>query len=431
MIVTRRITFRLYPKPIQERKLYEWRRLHCYLYNSALADRKDSYQKLGQSVGYFDQQNRLPEFKTVWTEFKELGSQALQATLKRVDFAFQRFFNGLGGYPRFQSIRNYSGWTYPATSGWKAHTTGDHGYLELSNLGQVQMRGQARTWGVPTTCTIVYRHGKWYAAITVKCEPKRKTENGAVGLDFGTLTAIAVSDGQKIENPRYLAATQTKVRQASNQKRRKRAPNHKLKIKGSRRWQKAQQRVSKLVRKAARQRTDWAHKRTAEIVSYNSLVVTEKLNIKGMTSKAKKGKRKRQKTGLNRSILDVGWGMMRGMLQYKETEANGVYLEAPTPKLKPSQRCPECWQLKPKTLDERFHACPCGCTEDRDVASARVCLLWARGLGTSLLKNADQSGSTKSPKHTGGFRQLAETKRQKLHNLEDSGLETPSSCEAG
>nr|MBW4554037.1 helix-turn-helix domain-containing protein [Aphanocapsa sp. GSE-SYN-MK-11-07L] len=165
-MLTRRVTFRLYPKPAQEGKLFEWRRLHAYLYNSALADRKDSYQKRGESVDYFDQQNRLPAFKEVWTEFKALGSHALQATLKRVDFAFQRFFKGLGGYPRFKSIRNYSGWTYPCTSGWKAHTTGDNGSLDLSNLGQIQMRGKARQWGTPSTCTILYRHGKWFASIT-------------------------------------------------------------------------------------------------------------------------------------------------------------------------------------------------------------------------------------------------------------------------
>jgi putative transposase len=421
MSVTRRVTFRLYPKPAQEAQLFEWRRLHCYLYNSALADRKDSYQKLNQSVGYFGQQNRLPAFKTVWAEFAELGSQSLQATLKRVDFAFQRFFKGLGGYPRFQSIRNYSGWTYPAKSGWKAHTTGDNGYLDLSNLGQIQMRGKARTWGTPTTCTIVYRHGKWYASITVQCEPVRATDIGEIGIDFGTLTAIALSDGTKIENPRFLANTQSKIRTASKQKRRKRAPHRKSRVRASRRWKKAQSKVSKLTRKAARQRTDWAHKRTAEIVRCNSLVVTEKLTIKNMTRKAKKGsKRKRQKTGLNRSILDVGWGMMHGMLEYKEAEANGVYLEAPTQKLKPSQRCPECWNIKPKTLDERVHRCEvCHCTEDRDVASARVCLIWAKGLGTSLL-DADQSGSTQSPKNIGGFKQLAETKRQKPHLLSEA-----------
>jgi putative transposase len=413
-MLTRRTTFRLYPKPAQERKLFDWRRLHAYLYNSALADRKDSYQRLGQSVDYFDQQNRLPAFKEVWAEYKELGSHALQATLKRVDFAFQRFFKGLGGYPRFQSIRNYSGWTYPCKQSWKAHTTGDNGYLELTNLGQIQMRGKARTWGTPTTCTVVYRHGKWYASITVQCEPVRSTSGGAIGIDFGTLTAVALSDGTKLENPRFLAHTQAQIRTASKQKRRKRGPSRKKGIRASRRWKRAQSKVSKLQRKAARQRTDWAHKVTAEIVSRNSLVVTEKLNIKNMTRKPKKGsKRKRQKTGLNRSILDVGWGMMRGMLEYKEVEANGFYLEAPTQQLKPSQRCPQCWEIKPKTLAERMHICPCGCTEDRDVASAQVCLKWATELGTSSA-DADRSSSTsKARSNTGSLKQLAETKRLK------------------
>jgi transposase len=387
--------------------------LHKDLYNAALYHRKTEYQRFGKSITYYDQQNSLPEFKKVWPEYRQLGSQALQATIKRVDLAYERFFKGLGGYPRFKSIRRYSGWTYPASSGWKAHATGDNGYLELSNLGSIQMRGKARTWGIPTTCTIVYRHGKWYASITVKCEPVRETGAGAIGVDFGTLTAVACSDGTKIENPRFLRATQEKIRVASKQKRRKRAPDFKKKIKGSKRWKKAQSRVSKLQRQAANQRQDWSHKVTTQIISSNSMVVTEKLNIKGMTKKAKTGKRRRQKSGLNRSILDVGWGFLGGMLEYKLGEANGIFLEAPTKTLKPSQRCPNCWKVKPKTLAERLHQCPCGCVEDRDVASAKVCLLWATGLGTSLDKRGSQVSTETPTKHCGGFRQAWERKRQK------------------
>lgn len=423
-MITRRCTFRLYPSNAQVRKLSYWRRLHKDLYNAALYNRKTQYQRFGKSVTYYDQQNSLPEFKTVWTEYKELGSQALQATLKRVDMAYERFFKGLGGYPRFKSIRRYSGWTNPATSGWKAHTTGDNGYLELSNLGRIQMRGKARTWGTPTTCTILYRNGKWYASITVKCVseagrdsalPVRETGMGAIGIDFGTLTAIACSDGTKIENPRFLATTAGKIQVASKQKRRKRNPNFKKKIKGSKRWKKAQSKVSKLQRKATNQRQDWAHQVTTQIVSSNSMVVTEKLNIKGMTRKSKKGKRKRQKSGLNRSILDVGWGILGGMLEYKLGEAGGIFLEAPTKTLKPSQRCPDCWQVKPKTLAERLHQCSCGCTEDRDVASAKVCLLWATGVGTTLDKRGSQASTEKpTTKHCGGFQQAWEKKRQKL-----------------
>ncbi len=174
-MVTRRITYRLYPTRQQEAQLHRWRRMHCALYNAALSDRKTSYQKLGVSVGYFDQQNRLPEFKQVWPEYVELGSHALQATLKRVDFAYSRFFKGLGGYPKFKASRRYSGWTYPCKAGWKALADGKHGRLSLTNLGVIRMRGQARTWGTPTTCTILHRHGKWYASITVECLPVRAT----------------------------------------------------------------------------------------------------------------------------------------------------------------------------------------------------------------------------------------------------------------
>ncbi|WP_448600613.1 RNA-guided endonuclease InsQ/TnpB family protein, partial [Thermoleptolyngbya sp.] len=157
MAVTRRVTFRLYPSRQQTAILHYWRRLHCSLYNAAVYNRKTQYQKFGHSVDYFEQQNSLPAFKQVWPEYQPLGSHALQATLKRVDFAFQRFFKGLAKYPKFKSIRQYSGWTYPDTQSWKAITNGKNGYLELANLGKMQMRGQARTWGKPTTCTIVYR----------------------------------------------------------------------------------------------------------------------------------------------------------------------------------------------------------------------------------------------------------------------------------
>ena len=144
----RRATFRLYPNKQVSEKLSYHRQLHKDLYNAAVSNRITSYKKFGKSVSYFEQQNCLPDFKEVWTEYKEINSQALQATLKRVDFAFQRFFKGLGKYPRFKSIRHYSGWTYPSFTGWKVHSTGDNGYLELSKIGQIQMRGKARLWGI-------------------------------------------------------------------------------------------------------------------------------------------------------------------------------------------------------------------------------------------------------------------------------------------
>jgi putative transposase len=426
-MLTRRITYKLYPSTQQEAMLHVWRRMHCNLHNAAVANRKTQYQKLGHSVDYFEQQNCLPAFKAVWTEYKALGSQALQATLKRVDLAFQRFFSGLGGYPKFKSIRHYSGWTYPASSGWFAETDGGCGHLALNNLGRMQMRGQARTWGAPTTCTIAYRNGQWYASITVNCEPVRETGSDAVGIDLGCKEAITLSTGEQISKPDFLSSGQLKVKVASKKLRRKRSPNWKQKIKASRRWRKERKTVSQLQRKVTRQREDWLHKTTSNIVSSNSLVAGEQLNVKGMTAKAKKGKRKAQKTGLNRSILEVGFGMIGKMLDYKLSEAGGFYVESPTRQLKPSQRCAKCWELTPKTLADRVHVCSnpnCGHTEDRDINAAQVNLIWAKGLGTSL-SDAESSSST----NCGSMRQLGAKKRQKSQSIGEG--ETPSAYAVG
>lgn len=415
--MSRRTTFRLYPSKAQLAKLFEARRLHAYLYNACVEHRKTSYQKFGKSINYLIQQAALVPFKACWIEYKALNHGSLQATVKRVDFAFTRFFKGLGGYPRFQGIRRYSGWTYPdARQGFKVHSIGGNGYLELKDLGcQIQMRGSARQWGTPSTCTIVYRNGKWYASITVNCEVSRGTGTGAVGLDFGCLTAVAKSDGTLIENPRFLAAATAKIRAASKVKRCKVKPDFKKKIKASKRWRKASKKVAKLQRKVADQRHDWVHKVAAEIVSSNSLVATEKLNVKGMTRKPKPGsKRLRQKTGRNRSMLDVGMGALRSAIEYKLAEAGGIFVEVPTQKVKPSQTCPSCGHGEKKTLDQRTHQCKkCSYTDDRDVAAAKVMLLWA--LGTNVLNRGEGSSTLlpKERKHCGGMKQLASLKRQK------------------
>ncbi len=412
-MVTRRVTFRLYPKPIAEKKLHWARKMHKELYNSALANRRTQYQRFGHSVSYYEQQNSLPAFKEVWTEYKQLGSQTLQATLKRVDLAYQSFFKGLRGKPKFKSIRHYSGWTYPATSGWKVQTTGDNGYLELTDLKlNIRMRGKARTWGKPTTCTIVFRNGCWYASITVECAPVRETGMGAIGVDFGTYHAAALSDGTVIDNPRFLAKASNKIKKASQQKRRKRAPNFRKKIKASKRWRKATKRVSKLQRKVTNQRQDWIHKVATQIISGNSLVATEELNLKAMTRSAKKGsKRKAQKTGLNRSILDVGIATLINAIEYKLQEAGGFLVKVPTKTVKPSQTCPDCGHQRKKDLSERVHHClECGAMYDRDVAAAMVMLSWA--LGTSVLNRGEEI-PTSSPRHTGGWKQISSLKRQK------------------
>jgi len=422
----RRVTFRLYPNKSQEQTMRYHRRLHKDLYNAAVSNRFTQYQKFNHRVDYIEQQNSLPAFKEALTEYKNIASQALQATLKRVDYAFQWWFKGLGKRPRFKSIRHYSGWTYPAKSGWNAHTTGDNGYLELAKIGSIQMRGKARIWGTPGTCTIVCRNGKWYASITVDLTGlqvvARPTDFGSVGIDLGCKSALAITDGENhsfVEAPKFLRKAEAQIKHLAKRKRRKVAPNRRKKQKGSTRWKKTQAKISKVTRKVANQRQNWIHQVASDIVRCNSFVATEKLEVAKMTARAKKGKRKKQKAGLNKSILDVGMGMLRSAIEYKVTEAGGVFVEVPTRQVKPSQTCPNCGKQHKKTLDERVHQCEkCGFQMDRDLAAALVMLLWAQGkllgFGTSLV-DADASSSTAhTPKRAGSMRQLGQMKRQKL-----------------
>ncbi|MEW6496186.1 MAG: transposase, partial [Cyanobacteriota bacterium] len=139
-----------------------------------------------------------------------------------------------------------------------------------------------------------------------------------------------------------------------------------------------------------------------------------------MTRKAKKGKRKKHKAGLNKSILDVGMGMLRAAIEYKVLEAGGVFVEVPTRTVKPSQTCPNCGSQHKKTLDERTHRCElCDFTIDRDLAAALVMLLWSQGklpgFETSLV-DADVTSATsgtRKRKQAGSQKQLGQMKRQK------------------
>ncbi len=267
--------------------------------------------------------------------------------------------------------------------------------------------------------------GKWYASITIDVLEQVLNSNvlpvGAIGIDLGCKSALSMTDGtnhQQIDAPKFLRNAERRIKQASKEKRRKQAPNRKKKVKASRRWKKAQTKVGKLTRKVANQRQDWVHQVAAEIVSGNSFVATEKLEVTKMTSKAHIGKRKKQKAGLNKSILDVGFGMLKSTIKYKVEQIGGVFIEVPTKKVKPSQTCPKCGHQHKKTLDVRVHECSvCGYVQDRDVAAAEVMLYWAKGtlpgFGTSL-EDADVASSTSRTRKTAGsMKQLRRAKRQK------------------
>jgi putative transposase len=187
-----------------------------------------------------------------------------------------------------------------------------HGRLRLSGIGLIRMRGKAKTVGVPKTCEIIHKNGKWYASITVACIPSRKSGDKACGLDWGVEKILTVADhdgtSTVIENPRHTRNVSQKLREAQREMSKKR--------RFSTNWHRARKKVSKIHQKLSNSRKDYIHQLTASLVRMYCFFSTERLQVKNMTASAKgtvakPGKRVRQKSGLHREILSTSPALWR------------------------------------------------------------------------------------------------------------------------
>jgi len=393
----RKVTFKLYPDHQEEERLDDWLRLHCELYNAALQERIEAYRKKGLSVRYYDQQNVLPAIKVDRPEFVELGSHALQQTLRKLDLAFQSFFRRVKagqspGFPRFKSHKRFSGFCYPDPAGWKLWQLGGRGATLRLGSGETVMMLRARgkhrfgPRGTPNDLTISRKNGKWFASITLRVPDgacaRVRTGRAHRGIDFGITDWATFDDGETIENPRWTRKELPRLADLQRRRARKR--------KGSARYKNLSRRINRLHERIGNVRRDFLHKQTTYLVETCAVIATEELQPKNMSRSAKgtldsPGRRVKQKAGLNREILSLGLGMAHQMLKYKAEEAGSRLHLSNTRQLKPSQRCAGCWELVPKALGQRQHECPhCGRTMQRDQNSALVVFIDAHTPGTGV-----------------------------------------------
>ena len=84
----------------------------------------------------------------------------------------------------------------------------------------------------------------------------------------------------------------------------------------------------------------------------------------------KHGKRVKQKAGLNRAILDQGWGEFRRQLEYKMAWAGGLFIAVPAHHT--SQTCPCCGHVakENRQTQAKFLCVDCGHAENADVVGA-------------------------------------------------------------
>ena len=361
--------YRLYPTKTQTKVLEEQLELCRLAHNSLLDYCKQQYKEKGRTPSQFDLNNLLITLKQLRPEFSRIHSQVLQNIAKRIKDSYTNFYArrriGLkAGLPRFKKYGRYKSITYPQF-GFKI----EGNKLNLSKIGNVRIRQHREPPEQIKTLTVKRMpSGKWYACFSciVEAQPNEKPFED-VGIDVGLNSYAVLSDGTRIENPRFYRKEEKRLGLLQRGMSRK--------VRGSLNWVKAKTRVARLHEKIENRRSDFLHKASRKIADTYETVYVEDLKIGNMV----------RNHCLAKSISDAGWGRFIGMIAYK-AESAGEQLIQVNPR-NTTQNCFRCGQQVKKTLSERIHECPhCGLVMSRDHNAALNILARGREIGQELPK---------------------------------------------
>lgn len=310
-----------------------------------------------------------------------LNSMARQASAERAWFAISRFYNnckkGLAqkGYPKF---KKFSRSVEYKTSGWKLtedkksiHITDKTGIGKLKLIGSYNREILDKF--LIKRVRLIKRADGFYCQFVLdleRIEPFDSTGK-EVGIDVGLNHFLTDSNGDKIDNPRFLRKAEKRLKKAQRKLSKKK--------KGSNKRQKQKSKVARIHLKVSRQRKDFVVKTAKALIQSNDLVVYEDLKVFNMVKNRK----------LAKSISDASWSMFTDWLDYFG-KIHGKFVIAVNPQYT-SQQCSSCGNIVKKTLSVRTHICSCGCVLDRDENAAKNILQKANTVGRTEIQALGQT----------------------------------------
>jgi putative transposase len=388
--VIRAYKFLLRPTVYQAQALSEMLIDHCSLYNAALQERRDAYRHPSKTtVGYGDQSAQLKDIRAFDPDRQGRWSfSSVQATLRRLDKAMQAFFRRVKagqapGYPRFRGASWFETVEFPKDGDgcrWDSTPHDPVTRVRLQGVGHVRVHQHRPVRGRVKTISVKREGARWYVVLAcddVPAQPLPAT--GAVtGIDVGVVHFLTTSEGDHLPNPRHgkrnldaLADAQRALKTFRKVRRDKRTAKHR----------RAVEKVARMHRKVARQRTDHAHKTALTLIRTYDVIAHEKLNIAGMVRapqpKPDPGRGgaflpngAAAKAGLNKSILDAGWGCFLGILANKAESAGRVLI--PVDARNTSRTCPHCGHVagENRPTQQTFRCVECGYTANADRVGA-------------------------------------------------------------
>lgn len=363
-------------------------------FNLGLETKIRAWQSAQKRLSAIDLCYQLPELKESYPWMNEVDSQAIQASIKKLDNAFEGFFKGKG-FPKFKSKKGRQSFQCPNNTRRVDFEKGTITVPKIPNIKAAISRtfdGQIKTITISRTPT-----GKYFASVLF--DNKRELPAKAaidptttVGIDLGIKSFVVTSDGRFYEPNRYLKNSVQRLKCLQRRASRKK--------KGSNNRKKANKCVAILHEKITNQRADYIHKITTALCrdKQADTFVIETLNVVGMLKNRK----------LSQAISDVSFGEFVRQMRYKCDWYGKTLVQIG--RFEPSSKtCSTCGHIKQDlTLADREWTCEaCGSTHDRDLNAARN----IKAMG---LKQYSPEGIRKEPVEP---RRLRRTKKQELLGL--------------
>lgn len=379
--------YELMPTGEQHRAMRRFSGSCRFVFNKALALQKERYELGEKKLGYAELCKQLVVWKalpdTDW--LSEAHAQSLQQALKDLDRAYQNFFAKRADFPRFK--KKGQGYSFRYPQGVKLDQPNSR--LYLPKLGWLKYRNSRAVLGEVKNVTVSQAAGRWFVSIQTEREVETPLHASPLtaGIDLGIVRFATLWDGHA---ETVLQPLNSFKRHHPRLAKAQRQMSHKTKFSSN--WKKAKTRVQRISRQIANARNDYLHKASHSISKSHALLCVEDLQVSNMSRSAqgtadKPGRNVRQKSGMNRSILDQGWGEFRRQLEYKAQWAGGDVLAVPAQNT--SRQCPACGHTHADNRQSQsiFICVACGHTENADLVAAKN----IRDRGLNLLKGPDMA----------------------------------------
>lgn len=326
-----------------------------FIYNFMLNLKQKLYKNFNINLNYNNMCKILTELKRHKLWLYEVDAIALQQSLKDLDNAYQKFFNG-SGYPKFKSKRDKNSYR---TNGKTIVLDQNNHKIKIPKVGWIKFKDKSNFSGLTKINNITISknsNGKYFASVLaeVDIETFAKTKKSC-GIDLGLKDFCILSDGIKFNNPKFLERSEKQLRLLQKSLSRK--------IYGSKNYLKAKIKLARFHEYIANCRKDFLHKISIFLIKEYDVICVETLRIKNMLKNRK----------LAKAIQDISWYEFCRQLEYKCLWYDKKFVKINT-YFASSQICSNCGfkNIDIKDLSVREWICPeCGEYHDRDINAAK------------------------------------------------------------